>query len=336
MSSAGQKKKVSTGKYLIPIFLVVLLAPTSVLMAQVKKNQNPETINIADQPAVQWAPHFVAKNKGWYAQEFAKDGIRVNFTKFLAGPPMIESFASGGQDIGFIGDAPPIFAKAENIGIRVFAIANRAPKAVAILLPANSAVKSIKDLKGKKIAAAKGSNAYNLLLTLLSEVGLGKNDVQIVHLLPPDGKLAFEKGDVDVWAVWTPWIEQVTTAGTGRVLKDATGYLKGLTVTIYREDFARKSPHLVHRFLNVLAKSRKWIEAHPIEAQEILGKDLKLQKEVLAASWKNVSGPRGWDPKLGTEEITELQKVAAFLKKEGLIRRDIDVAKELVDPSYTK
>src|SRR6266540_5288509 len=121
-------------------------------------------IRIATQPIPHYAPIFVAKQKKWLEEELAKVGAQpsIKWASFAAGPPINESFASGQQDIGFLGDTPAIIGKAAGINTRIVGLTSTGPKSLAVIVPAISGIKSPKDLKGKKVAVVKGSFAHHL------------------------------------------------------------------------------------------------------------------------------------------------------------------------------
>ncbi len=116
-------------------------------------------LRIATQPIPQYAPIFIAKHKKWVEEELSKVHAKstLKWSSFSAGPPINESFASGQQDIGFLGDTPAIIGKAARIDTRIIALTSSGPKALAVVVPTKSRIKSSKDLKGKKVAVVKGS-----------------------------------------------------------------------------------------------------------------------------------------------------------------------------------
>lgn len=295
--------------------------------------KNPSVIRIAEQPALCCVPYYIARNKGWLEKEFAKDGIKVKLTTFLAGPPMTESFARGDQDIGLVGETPPIIARSEGINIKVVASSLRGPGHVALVVPKDSPITSPKDLTGKKVAVAKGSNAHQLLFELLDRYGVDPAQVSLVPLLPPDGKAAFEKGDVDAWAVWTPWTEQVEVNGSGRLLADASGIKLGGMYVIANGDFAKKYPHLVKRFLNVLERAADCSEENLEEAQKLIAAQLKQSDEVVRRAWPRVTD---WHPRLTRADIKDISKAALFLKEQGIIRNEINVEVNLIDKNILR
>src|SRR5512138_532076 len=126
-----------------------------------------EELRIATQPIPHYAPIFVAKQKKWLDEELVKAGARntsVKWASFSAGPPINESFASGQQDVGLLGDTPAIIGKAAGIDTRIVGLTSTGPRSLAVIVPAGSSIKTPKELKGKKVAVVKGSYAHHLLV----------------------------------------------------------------------------------------------------------------------------------------------------------------------------
>ncbi|MFQ8717742.1 MAG: aliphatic sulfonate ABC transporter substrate-binding protein [Enterobacter hormaechei] len=138
-----------------------------------------------------------------------------------AGPQMLEALNVGSIDLA-AGDIPPIFAQAAGADLVYVGVEPAKPKAEVILVPENSEINSVADLKGHKVAFQKGSSAHNLLLRALQEAGLKFTDIQPVYLTPADARAAFQQKNVDAWAIWDPYYSAALLQGGVRVLKDGT------------------------------------------------------------------------------------------------------------------
>src|SRR5271170_5651965 len=132
------------------------------------------------------------KQRGTVEERLKPEGWSVTWAEFPAGPQLLESLNVGAADFGPVGDAPPIFAQAAGADIVYAGREAPSPRNEAILVPKDSPIKTIADLKGKKIALAKGSSVHNLLLRALEANGLAYGDVQPVFLTPADARAAFE------------------------------------------------------------------------------------------------------------------------------------------------
>src|SRR5438132_13603688 len=145
-------------------------------------------------------------------------GIEIKWIDFQFGPPLLEAINVGSVDFGFVGDTPPIFAQAGGARIRYVAAVKSDGDTQAIIVPKNSPIKSLADLKGKRVAFAKGSSAHNLLVASLEKAGLAWSDITPAPLAPADATAAFAKGSVDAWSIWDPYLALAELKDNARVI----------------------------------------------------------------------------------------------------------------------
>ena len=162
---------------------------------------------------------ILLKTKGLLEEKLAPLGYQVEWTEFPAGPQLLEALNVGSIDFGTVGEAPPIFAQAAGAPIVYVGYEPPAPEAEAILVPKDSPLKGVGDLKGKKVALNKGSNVHYLLVKALENAGLKYTDVTPVFLKPSDARAAFEHGDVDAWVIWDPFQASAEIAIEARTLR---------------------------------------------------------------------------------------------------------------------
>ncbi len=148
--------------------------------------------------------------------------FKVAWSDFTSGPPMLQAMGSGAIDIGGVGDAPPVFAAAAGEKIAVVGALQANPLGAAVVVPKGSPIKSVAQLRGKKIAVAQGSSADYHLLAVLKKAGLTPKDVTLQYLQPAQALAAFSSGHVDAWDIWSPYIEQVTAQDGARILVNGT------------------------------------------------------------------------------------------------------------------
>jgi sulfonate transport system substrate-binding protein len=166
----------------------------------------------------------ILKNRGTLEKRLTPLGVAVRWVEFNAGPVQLEALNVGSIDFGDVGEAPPIFAQAAGAPL-VYAGATVArPGLEAVIVPKGSAIRSVADLKGKRIAYNKGSNVHYFLVKLLEKHGLKYGDVQSVFLAPPDARAAFEKGSVDAWVIWDPFLASAQKTLDARLLADARAW----------------------------------------------------------------------------------------------------------------
>ncbi len=147
---------------------------------------------------------------------------KISWVEFPAGPQMLEALNVGSIDLGSTGDIPPIFAQAAGADLVYVGAEPPKPKAEVILVPENSPIKTVADLKGHKVAFQKGSSSHNLVLRALQLAGLKFTDIQPTYLTPADARAAFQQGNVDAWAIWDPYYSAALLQGKVRVLTDGS------------------------------------------------------------------------------------------------------------------
>jgi sulfonate transport system substrate-binding protein len=275
--------------------------------------------------------HLIAKDKRWFEEEFAKDGIEIHHDLFPVGPPIVESFASGRTDIGYMADQPPVQGRANNIDIKAIALTGSSEKTSGIVVSSKSNIRSIKDLRGKKIATAVGSILHQLLLIYLKSEGMSFSDVQLVNLVPADLNNALQAGHVDAVVNSDPYNTAAVQAGYGRLLVDATGYKDIVSLIIARNDFAKANPQVVARFLKVYARADQWLIDHPDEGLALLSRLSGYKPDQLRPLLTKAKHGMGFRP----DAVASVAQTSRFLYDNHIIRRAVDV-KDLFDPTYLR
>ncbi|MGH3379643.1 MAG: ABC transporter substrate-binding protein [Actinoallomurus sp.] len=149
---------------------------------------------------------------------------KITWSQFTSGPPLLEAANAGAIDLGAVGNTPPIFAAAAGSKIKIVAAGAQNLAAQAVLVPKTSEIRTTQDLKGKKVALAKGSSAHALLLSVLKKAGLGFGDIQPEYLQPADALSAFSSGKVDAWSIWDPYTAQAEAQTGARTLVSGNGF----------------------------------------------------------------------------------------------------------------
>jgi len=209
------------------------------------------------------------------------------------------------------------------------------PEWTALLVPKDSPIKTVADLKGKKIAATKGTDPYLFLLRTLKANGLKKSDVEIVHLQHADGRAALESGLIDAWAGLDPHMaSSELQAGSRLLYRNVAFNTYGfLNVT---EDFAKKYPEQVKQVLIAYERARQWILANPREASQIQADEAKIS---LAVAKVQLNRTDFSNPYIGREHREALQAAAPILLQEDLVKKGTDLNKvinDLIDPSFVQ
>jgi sulfonate transport system substrate-binding protein len=224
----------------------------------------------------------VLEKKGLLAEALKPLGVTVKWLEFAAGPQQIEALNAGELDLASTAESPPVFAQAADSTIVYVATQLPSGRATSCLVTAESGIKTVADLKGKKVAFQKASIGHYLLIKALRQVGLGPNDVQQVFLPPPDAQAAFNSKSVDAWLIWEPFGTRAVKNGSGKVLFDGGGGLRdsGNFYTTSRA-FADQNADVLKVFLSELRKTEAWSHDHPREMAELLSADLQIDVPTL-------------------------------------------------------
>lgn len=271
----------------------------------------------------------LAKAKGFFEEEFDKDGAEVNYTLFLAGPPMVEALAGNRLDISNLGPLPAISSRASGIDVKAVGRAYSDDLYYGLLINPNSSISSVKDLKGKKIAVQVGSGAHLFLMLLLQQNGLKNSDVNIVNMPTSDHQTALQTQNVEAVATWQPFVATIELAKVGKVLADSKNVIRTVGVYLARNEFAQKNPELIKRFLKVHQRAAEYLKNNPDEAVAIIAKESKIPAEALAKSLKTIN----WDLQFTDDDMKVLSQTKDFLKDTNVIKKDFDI-NDLVDKKY--
>ena len=247
-------------------------------------------------------------------------GIDVRWAEFPSGPPMLEAMRAGAIDIGLVGDTPPIFAQAARGELRY--VATIVSGASAILLPAGSTSRTLKDLKGKRVAFARGSSAHNLTVAALEKVGLTYQDIQAIPLAPADAAAAFERGDIDAWTIWDPYVALYQDRPGVRVLAEASAITPQLSFFMASRSFVEAHPDILVSVLKDFARIGTWSTSHQEEVAHLISAGSGLPYEPTLRSVVRAPG----DVLDVTDEHLRLQQEEAdrFLRL-GVIPARIEV-----------
>src|ERR1700761_7987113 len=263
------------------------------------------------------------KGKGSLEEKLKPLGYKVSWTEFPSGPPLLVALNVGAIDFGIAGETPPIFAQAAGAPLVYLAYDPPAPQGEAILVPKDSALKSIADLSGKKVALNKGSNVHYLLVRALEHAGLKYSDIQPVFLAPADALAAFSRGAVDAWVIWDPY-EAAAEATTGaRILADGTGLVANHQFYFSSKKFLNDNPKAVDVVLEALNETDAWTKDHIDEVAEQLSPSIGLPASVVAVSLKRES--YGILP-ISNEVIASQQRIADTFLSLGLIPKPLTVS----------
>lgn len=264
----------------------------------------------------------VLKARGTLEKKLESQGMKVKWIQFPAGPQLLEALKTGSIDLGHAGDAPPVFAQAAGTPLVYIGVGARRPEGEAVVVHRNSPIKSIKDLKGKKVALNKGSNVHYLLVKALEKEGLSYEEIQPVYLPPGDARPAFAKKSVDAWVIWDPFYSALEKDLGVRTLQNAEGITSNREFYFADKTFADRSKKEVNIFLDELEKTADWINKHPDEAAKLLSGQVGMDSRSVKKALRRAK--YGVEP-IDDSVVREQQQIADTFARFKLISGEIDI-----------
>ena len=276
---------------------------------------------------------LVLKDKGWLEQDLAKDGIKVRWVLSLGSNKALEFLNAKSLDFGSSAGAAALLARINGNPVKSVYVYSK-PEWTALVTQGGSPIQKVADLKGKRIAATRGTDPHIFLIRTLAEHGLSEKDVRIVLLQHQDGRLALTKGDVDAWAGLDPLMARAELED-GAHLFYRNPEINTWGVLDTREDFAASHPELVAKVLAAYEKARAFSLANPGELKSIIAAQAKLSDEVAARQLERTDLS---NPVIVTRQKEVIQAAGLALQQAGVVPAEIDVpavAGALIDGQFT-
>lgn len=262
------------------------------------------------------------KGRGTLEKRLAPLGVSIKWTEFTAGPVQLEALNVGSIDFGDVGEAPPIFAQAAGAPLAYVAATVPRPQSEAVIVPKASTLQSVKDLKGRKVALNKGSNVHYFLVKLLEKHGLAYGDVNVVFLPPADARAAFEKGSIDAWVIWDPFLAAAQKTLDARLLADAAGVVGNRAFYFSSLDYAGRNTDVIKILIEELDKVDQWAQANKGAFAAELAALWGLPQPVVELS---VSRTRFGTGPITRAILAEQQQIADTFLALGLIPKKINL-----------
>jgi len=252
-------------------------------------------------------------------------GVRISWHEFSSGLPLLEAVNVGSIDVsGDVADTVPIFAQAAGAQIAYYAEETPSPSAQAILVDKASPIKTVADLKGKRVAVTKGAGSHYLLLAALSKAGVPFDQITPAYLAPADGRSAFVGKSVDAWVAWDPYLTAAVASLDARVLADGSNGLASYKrYYLASAGFANRRRDVLNIIFDKLGETGKWVKSHPEEAARILAELWKIEAPVVIKS----IGHRSYQVQSVTPAgLAEQQHIADTFFAEKLLPKKIDAS----------
>jgi sulfonate transport system substrate-binding protein len=264
---------------------------------------------------------LVLRRFGWLEEDFKKDGTSVKWVFSAGSNRALEYLNANSVDIGSSAGLAALLSKANGNPITAPYIFSR-PEWTALVVPKDSPIQSLKDLKGKKIAATKGTDPYLFLLRALKTVGLKRSDIEHVALQHADGRAALEQGRVDAWAGLDPIMAAAELDSGARLLYRNVAFNTYGFLNV-REEFLSTRPEELKRVIAAYERARTWIVANTSEAAKIVSEEAKVSLQVALLQVKLRTDFS--NPQPSQEHVKALQAAAPILLEEALVKPGTDL-----------
>lgn len=308
-------------KWIVALIMILASLPLAIGCSNQTKNESEDSklIHIGYQKG---NTLNILKARGTLEKRLEKEGYRVKWSNFPMGSVLLEALNAGSIDFGHSSDGNSVFAQASGKPITYLASESPYPKGVAIVVPENSPIKTVKDLKGKRVAVSKGGNQQYLLVKALEKEGLRYEDVKPVYYKDAsEARAMYDSGNIDALGLWDPYLAVLENDTKVRTIVNGENLTDNRTYYFASKSFAQK-PHLVKIILEELEKSNQWANEHPEEVAKILAKELGIaEKPLLQATKRREYGVQ----KIDSHVIQVQQELADTFYQLKLIPKKVDV-----------
>ncbi|MBV8377770.1 MAG: sulfonate ABC transporter substrate-binding protein [Verrucomicrobia bacterium] len=287
-------------------------------------NEELRTVRVGYQ---KYGSFNVVKAQGEFERLLAAKGIHVDWFLFPAGPQLLEALNAGSIDLGHTGEAPPIFAQAAGVPLVYIGNEPPYPAGEAILVPKDSKIRSVADLKGEKVALNKGSNVHYFLLKALEQAGLKYQDIHPVYLPPADARAAFEGGSVDAWAIWDPYLTAAQAATGARILVDGSNLVANREFFLGCRKFVEAHPDVIEALRESVEKASQWSTEKPQEVAKYLSPQVGIDVNILETIARRQ--PSGFNP-IDASVISDQQRIADAFFQLNLIPKAVVVREAVI------
>jgi len=264
----------------------------------------------------------VLKANGTLEKLLAPLNVKISWHEFSSGLPLLEALNVGGVDLSAdVADTVPVFAQAAGAKLTYVAQEAPSPSAQAIVVRADSPIKTVADLKRKKIAVTKAAGVHYLLIATLEKAGLKFSDIDAAYLTPADGRAAFERGSVDAWVTWDPFLAGVQKQTQVRILSDGRNVADYQRYYLASTPFAEAHPDVLVIVFDELKKTGLWVRQNPKEAAAFLAPIWGLDAPTIELA----NSRRSYDVRaVVVNALGEQQRIADTFFAAGLLPKKVN------------
>jgi sulfonate transport system substrate-binding protein len=262
----------------------------------------------------------------------AKDlPYKIEWSEFPAAAPILEALNAGALDFGYTGDLAFLTVYAAGAPIKAIGGTRSDARTQAILVRNDSPIKTIADLRGKRLAGTRGGWGQFLIDATLEKAGAGINDATFAPLGPVDAKIALVAGSIDGWAVWEPYVSYATLKDNARVVADGAGLTPTITFYVASDQAIATKRAAVQDLVQRLNKARLWSLDHVAEYAKATAELTKLPEDVLLSAY---TAQRTDAIVIDAGVVKEIQEASDRATRYGILSKTLDVDKAL-DRSFT-
>jgi sulfonate transport system substrate-binding protein len=265
---------------------------------------------------------MLLKQTGALEQALKPLGVGVRWFEYEGGIQIVAALKAGELDVAGVGNGPAVVAQAERVPIVYVAAEPPAPHAAGLVVPANSRVRSVAELRGARVLVNRGAQAHYLLMCALEEVGLPADAVDVCFEPPERALSAFRAGEVDAWAIWDPFLSSARFELGARLLRDATGLAENSTYYVAERAFAQANNQVLRELWNQLGRIARFTRADREQAATRLAPELGFTARALLASFQRELEPIP----VNAELLAAQQDVANTLYRLQVIQSPVNVS----------
>lgn len=309
---------------------IALAQPVSASPSAAEPSPQLQLLRIGYQKSA--ANLVIVKQSGWLEKRFPT--TKIGWIEFPAGPQLLEALSVGSLEFGLTGDSPPVFAQAAGKDLVYVGAEPPKPDSSAVLVLKDSPLKTLADLKGRKVALQKGSSAHFLLVRAVEKAGLQWSDIQPIYLAPADARAAFERGSIDAWAIWDPFYAATELAIHPRALATGRGLSNNNSFYLASRALAERHPAVINALFEELTRADRLVQQDRPAAIKLIaefsGLDAGIVSLFLQRRPPSPVGP------IQPATTADQQRVADAFLKLGLIPKPVEVARIVWHPDAAK
>jgi sulfonate transport system substrate-binding protein len=256
---------------------------------------------------------------------------KIEWSEFPAAAPILEALNAGALDIGYTGDLAFLTVYATGAPIKAIGGTRADARTQAILVRNDSPIKSISDLKGKRLAGSRGGWGQFLIDATLEKAGNRIDDATFAPLGPVDAKIALVAGSIDAWAVWEPYVSYATLKDHARIVANGEGLTPTITFYVASDQAIATKRAAVQDLVQRLNKARLWSLDHLAEYAKATADLTKLPEDVVLSAY---TAQRTSPIVIDAGIVNEVQQASDRATRYGILGKTLDVDKA-TDRSFT-